>query len=73
MAPSPWTVLSRVSSSCVWFGSVVTTNGMVAVAPGWIEPVNVTVNPVTVQPSGGPGSVSMVVVVCAVPGQPGPV
>ena len=44
---------------------VVTTNGTVALAPGLMAPVKVTVNPVTgSQAAGGAGSVFTVVVVC---------
>lgn len=64
------TSLLRVSSSVSCSVAVSTVNGIVACARGAIEPVNVTVNPVTVHPVGGPGRVSGVVVVC---GGPGPV
>ncbi len=71
LAPSTWTVLSRVSSCCVWVASVVTTNGMVAAAPGAIEPVNCTVKPVTgAHPPGGSGNGALSVSGCGLPGVP---
>ena len=57
-SPSTPTVLVRISSSGPWSVAVVTTNGMVACAPGLIEPVNLTLNPVTgSHEAGGAGSV----------------